>query len=80
MTALTIDEIRADVAEIVAKDPSAIDPGQNLIVLGLGSIEIMRLATRWRRGGHAVDVGRLAADPTIDAWHGLLAGERGETP
>ncbi len=40
----------------------------NLVFLGLGSLEMMRLVTRWRREGLKVEFRELAATPTISAW------------
>src|SRR6202044_2650801 len=49
----------------------AVDPGDNLISQGLGSIRMISLAGRWRRRGIDIDFAALAADPTVEAWSRL---------
>jgi aryl carrier-like protein len=68
----TADDLRRAIAEIMEADPEEITGDANLVFLGLGSLEMMRLVTRWRRAGLAVDFAELAADPTLDAWTGHL--------
>ncbi|GAB1645443.1 phosphopantetheine-binding protein [Krasilnikovia sp. MM14-A1259] len=62
------DDLRRAVAGILGVDPDGIPGDANLVYLGLGSLEVMRLATGWRRAGLRVPFADLAADPTIDAW------------
>ncbi|MGJ6960525.1 phosphopantetheine-binding protein [Streptosporangium sp. G11] len=62
------DDLRRTIATIVGTEPGEIAGDTNLVFLGLGSLEMMRLVTRWRRQGVAVEFGELAAEPTVDAW------------
>lgn len=71
------DEIRAQVADLLGADASAVDPEADLVGQGLDSIRMMSLAGRWRKQGIDVDFAALAADPRIAAWQDLL-GDRGE--
>jgi aryl carrier-like protein len=64
---LTGDLLRDAVAEFLG-DGVGIDGDANLVLLGLGSLEIMRLVGRWRRMGIPADFGELAAEPTINGW------------
>jgi aryl carrier-like protein len=64
---LTVDLLRDSVAQFLG-DGAGIDDDANLIHLGLGSLEIMRLVGRWRRMGIPADFGALAAEPTINGW------------
>jgi aryl carrier-like protein len=64
---LTVDLLRDAVAQFLG-DGVNIDGDTNLILLGLGSLEIMRLVGRWRRMGIPADFGELAAEPTINGW------------
>ncbi|MCA2318694.1 amino acid adenylation domain-containing protein [Mycobacterium intracellulare] len=66
------EDIRAEVAELLAVDVDAVQPGSNLIGQGLDSIRIMTLAGRWRRQGIAVDFATLAETPTVEAWAELV--------
>ena len=65
--AFTGDLLRKSVAEFLG-DGVDIDGDANLILLGLGSLEIMRLVGRWRRMGVPADFAELAAEPTINGW------------
>ncbi|MER5644437.1 phosphopantetheine-binding protein [Streptosporangium sp. NPDC002524] len=64
----TADDLRQAVATIIGTEPGEITGDANLVFLGLGSLEMMRLVTRWRRQGIAVEFGELAAEPTVEAW------------
>lgn len=60
--------IRVIVAGIIGVNPADIADDANLVELGLGSLEMMRLLSRWRRDGFAVSYQVLATDPTLNAW------------
>jgi aryl carrier-like protein len=64
----TAEELRRTIAGIIEAEPEEIPGDANLVFLGLGSLEVMRLVTRWRRVGLEVDFAELAAEPTVDAW------------
>lgn len=64
----TSADLRASVSAMIGTPPGEIAGDANLVLLGLGSLEMMRLVTRWRRQGLAVEFRDLAAEPTIDAW------------
>ncbi len=65
----TDDELRAIVAPLLGVEPASIEPDANLVVLGLSSLEIMRLVSRWRKNKVAVDFDQLVAAPTLTGWH-----------
>ncbi|MFD0164467.1 phosphopantetheine-binding protein [Streptomyces decoyicus] len=71
--ALTLDQIRKDVADSLGEDAADIPLDENLVDYGLDSIRIMSLVERWRRE-HGVRVGfvDLAEQPAIEAWAPLL--------
>ncbi|MGY5123616.1 phosphopantetheine-binding protein [Streptomyces nigrescens] len=71
--ALTLEQIRRDVADSLGEDPTDIPLDENLVDYGLDSIRIMALVERWRRE-HGVEVGfvDLAERPAIEAWAPLL--------
>ncbi|WP_411145676.1 phosphopantetheine-binding protein [Streptomyces sp. x-80] len=71
--ALTLQQIRADVAETLGEDPADIPDDENLVDYGLDSIRIMSLIGRWRRD-HGIEATfvDLAERPAIDAWAALL--------
>ncbi|NUO46733.1 MAG: isochorismatase [Streptomyces sp.] len=71
--ALTIEEIRADVADCLGEDPADIPVDENLADYGLDSVRVMALLERWRRR-HDIkaDFADLAEQPAIEAWAVLL--------
>lgn len=61
-------ELRETIAPLIGAQPADIPGDANLILLGLPSIEIMRLVGRWRRAGLPVVFEELAAAPTLSGW------------
>jgi aryl carrier-like protein len=77
MTAtLSLDRLRTDVAEVLAEDPGSFTDDDNLIDLGLDSIRLMSLATRWREAGFEAGYLDLAQEPTVAAWWNLVEKSR----
>ncbi|MBD0843989.1 phosphopantetheine-binding protein [Streptomyces sp. TRM68416] len=71
--ALTIEEIRADVADCLGEDPADIPVDENLVDYGLDSVRIMALLERWRSAYDIkADFADLAEQPAIEAWALLL--------
>ncbi|MEU6878007.1 phosphopantetheine-binding protein [Streptomyces sp. NPDC046712] len=66
---LSADELRQEVAAVLGAQPDAVPGDAHLFHLGLGSLEMMRLVTRWRRQGLPAEFAELAAAPTLDDWH-----------
>jgi aryl carrier-like protein len=71
--ALSVELIRADVADVLGEDPSDIPLDENLVDYGLDSVRIMSLIERWRRE-HDITATfvDLAEQPAIEAWAPLL--------
>nr|WP_092071402.1 non-ribosomal peptide synthetase [Dendrosporobacter quercicolus]NSL49370.1 non-ribosomal peptide synthetase [Dendrosporobacter quercicolus DSM 1736]SDM25888.1 yersiniabactin nonribosomal peptide synthetase [Dendrosporobacter quercicolus] len=65
-------------AQIRAMLPAAaqFDEQQNLIELGLDSLQMMRLVNQWRRRGCQVTFAELIGDPSLNAWWSLLQRTR----
>ncbi|GAB3578813.1 hypothetical protein GCM10027445_46500 [Amycolatopsis endophytica] len=70
--ALTLEEIRADVVEVLELDGEEVTDDEDLIDVGMDSIRVMHLVAKWRAAGADVDLVRLAEDPTITGWYRLL--------
>jgi len=70
--ALTLEQIRADVLEVLELEGEEITDDEDLIDVGMDSIRVMHLVAKWREAGADVDLLRLADEPTITAWHRLL--------
>jgi aryl carrier-like protein len=69
---LTLDQLRADVAELLYEDPGDVDDTADLLSAGLDSIRILTLVERWREAGVQVSFVELAESPTLAAWWKLL--------
>lgn len=74
---ITTQELRESVAGLIGIGPGEIADDANLIFLGLGSLEMMRLVTRWRRHGIRADFAELAAEPNLAAWASHLKAVSG---
>jgi mycobactin phenyloxazoline synthetase len=64
----TADDIKQAIAGLLEIDAEEIGDDQTLATLGVSSLEVMRLVTRWRRAGLAVDFEWLLSEPTVGAW------------
>ncbi|MGY0022384.1 phosphopantetheine-binding protein [Streptomyces sp. cg35] len=70
---LTVEQIRADVADCLGENPADIPVDENLVDHGLDSVRIMTLLERWRRDhGVTASFVDLAEKPAVDAWAALL--------
>ncbi|QKT05899.1 amino acid adenylation domain-containing protein [Gordonia sp. X0973] len=76
-TATQID-VRAEVAAVLGVEADSLNRDADLVMHGLDSLRVMRLAGQWRKRGFDVDFARLAADPTLDAWAALLGADAAE--
>ncbi|MFG2813192.1 MULTISPECIES: phosphopantetheine-binding protein [unclassified Streptomyces] len=76
---LTGEELRAALADLIGVSPSEIEDDANLIQLGLESLQMMRLVTKWRRAGLAVTFGELTGTPTFAAWNERVTRALAET-
>jgi aryl carrier-like protein len=65
---LSVDQMRADIAEVLQEDVSAVVAGENLVDIGLDSIRIMMLASRWSLPGVPIEFADLAEYPELMQW------------
>lgn len=77
---LTEQEIRDAVATALGISPGDIPEDENLVLLGLGSLEMMKLVNQWRRRQVTVEFRELVANPTLRNWSRLLVVEHEQTP
>jgi aryl carrier-like protein len=73
---LSVDQMRADIAEVLQEDVSAVVAGENLVDVGLDSIRIMMLASRWSLPGAAIEFADLAEYPELMQWWGTVCERR----
>jgi bifunctional isochorismate lyase / aryl carrier protein len=74
---LTLDRVRADVAELLYQDPADVDDAADLLESGLDSVRILSLVERWRAAGAEISFIELAEAPTLAAWWALLSARHG---
>ena len=69
---LTVDGIRTSVATLLGIPADNITPDANLLELGVDSMKLMMLASRWQQHGAEVPFADLAENPTPNHWSKLL--------
>ena len=71
---VTAEQIRSDVAELLACDPAEIDPNEDLLDRGLDSMRLMSLVERWREAGATdLEFPDLAEQPELGHWVKVVA-------
>lgn len=70
-------ELRRQIEEKLAKKAELCD-SQNLVELGLSSLQIMRLVNQWRKQGIRVQFGAVMELPTLENWWNLIQKGRGK--
>lgn len=74
MSALvTLEQMRADIAEVLDVSIDDVVSGENLVDIGLDSIRIMTLAARWSRPDAPVDFADLAEYPEVEHWWATIS-------
>lgn len=76
---LTEQGLRQIIAAMLGVPTTEVTADANLVRLGLSSLEIMRLVSRWHRDGISVVFEELVTTPTIDGWLRHFAAIRTET-
>ncbi|MEU6476623.1 amino acid adenylation domain-containing protein [Streptomyces sp. NPDC047017] len=74
---ITLDTMRAAVADLLDEPPGAIGDQDDLTALGLDSMAIMTLAAQWRREGADIRFGDLVEHPRLAQWWALVARSPG---
>ncbi|MFB7917471.1 phosphopantetheine-binding protein [Streptomyces sp. NPDC056061] len=71
--ALTLEQLRADIADVLGESVDDIPDDENLVDYGLDSVRLMMLVGRWREAhGTDVAVADLAERPAIEEWAVLM--------
>lgn len=70
---LTIDRVRAEIAELAGVSTAEVTDDVNLMDLGLDSLRAMSLAERWMKAGIPVEFSELAEEPTLRHWWSVLS-------
>ena len=75
----TEQSLRQIISAMLDVPTTEVTADANLVRLGLSSLEIMRLVSRWNRDGISVVFEELVATPTIDGWLRHFTAIRTET-
>lgn len=65
---ISLNKMRADIAEIIEVDAMQIGDHDNLADLGLDSLRLMRLVLGWEAEGLSVDFSIFAEFATLGDW------------
>lgn len=65
---VTLDKMRADIAEMIGEEPEAVGLDDNLMDLGLDSMRLMNLILIWQEAGIDLEFGAFAERFTLRAW------------
>lgn len=66
--AVTLEKMRADIAEMIGEEPETIGVDDNLMDLGLDSMRLMNLILLWQEAGVDLEFGEFAEHFTLGAW------------
>ncbi|MEU3080126.1 MULTISPECIES: phosphopantetheine-binding protein [Streptomyces] len=77
-SALTLQQFRADLAEVLHQEPDEVDLEDNPVSAGLDSLRLVTLVERWEQYGIAVSFIDLAELPSFRHWWQLLAERHAE--
>lgn len=64
-------EIKNQIIEKISSQVE-LDGTENLLELGLNSLQIMRLVNQWRKQGIKVSFGELMEYPTLKQWWNII--------
>lgn len=69
---LTLEQMRADIANALYVEPAEITDDAVLADLGLDSMRLMDLMMEWEAAGMKADFGMLAEHSTLGDWWALI--------
>ncbi|MCG7488008.1 isochorismatase family protein [Vibrio sp. Of14-4] len=65
---VSLESMRQDVADILEVELEEVEVDENLIFLGLDSIRVMTLHSRWKKSGFDIELSEMVAKNTIKDW------------
>lgn len=65
--------LRQQIEGLIPLDDVNLTEDDNLLELGLDSMDLMRLVSQWRASGKDVTFTQLMENPTLRAWNQLLS-------
>jgi yersiniabactin nonribosomal peptide synthetase len=73
MEPLDLEQMRGAIAAMLGERPAAVGDHDDLLRLGMDSIQVIRLASQWRRAGAEVSYAELIEYRTLAEWWDLVA-------
>ncbi|MCP3802193.1 AMP-binding protein [Allokutzneria sp. A3M-2-11 16] len=70
---LTLNQLRADIAEFLLMEPEELTDDLNLYDAGLDSVRLLTIVDRWREHGVHVNFAELMERPTVADWWPMLS-------
>lgn len=74
--AITLEQMRADVAGMIHEDAEEIGFEDNLMDLGLDSMRLLNLILKWQEDGVDLDFGDYAERSTLAGWWEAIEARR----
>ncbi len=71
---LTLERMRADIAQVLDEAPEAIGDDEDLLDLGLDSMRMLGLVMNWGKSGIALEFPHLAEHTTLAGWWRVVQG------
>lgn len=76
---LTLERMRADIAQLVDEAPEELENDDNLLDWGLDSMRIFNISVEWNKTGLELRFADLAETPTLaDWWQIVQRQQRGQ--
>lgn len=75
---LTLESMRADIAQLVNEAPEELENNDNLLDWGLDSMRILSLTVEWNKTGVGLDFADLAENPTLAHWWQIVQRQQSE--
>jgi aryl carrier-like protein len=69
---LTLEQMRADIAEMLHEDPEAVGDHDNLMDLGVDSMRALNLVLKWSEAGVPIEFSELAEQVTLAGWWAVV--------
>jgi len=69
---LTLERMRADIANVLGESPADIGDDDNLMDLGLDSMRMLGLVMTWGKTGLALEFSHLAEYTTLAGWWNVV--------
>ena len=77
-TPLTLESMRADIAQLVNEAPEELGNDDNLLDWGLDSMRIFSLTVEWNKIGVELSFADLAENPTLADWWQIVQRQQSE--